>query len=242
MWKGSKGQHPPATAAWAPGERSSSDPERQQCTFFSRNATQSSSADPRDLHQLTLELSISRKGDTFWLSRLRIMGMSRASLVSKDRRRRRPPSVHRRLKHARFPAQICTLAHVLKYIDILLMTPCEALVEAARTNEFEWMWRLMDQVESTVLKEAFVAAAREDHLEVVRTLRLEFRSSRTGRREYEAESSSRTQLSLRLELDTWRLSSICSRTSQSATLAFAGAFWTKERPMDISGWSNSEQS
>ncbi|EGZ20906.1 hypothetical protein PHYSODRAFT_298850 [Phytophthora sojae] len=44
----------------------------------------------------------------------------------------------------------------------------------------------MDQVESTVLKEAFVAAAREDHLEVVRTLRLEFRSSRTGRREYEA--------------------------------------------------------
>ncbi|KAG6617329.1 uncharacterized protein IUM83_02442 [Phytophthora cinnamomi] len=48
-----------------------------------------------------------------------------------------------RLKFARFPAAITSLPHVLNSITTFLMSPEEAVVEAANTNQLKWLRSLL---------------------------------------------------------------------------------------------------
>ncbi|KAG7377221.1 hypothetical protein PHYPSEUDO_012012 [Phytophthora pseudosyringae] len=62
----------------------------------------------------------------------------------------------------------------MKQIGVLLMTPEEALVEAATTGQLDWIDRLLDDlgwvVPHELATETLVAAAANNHLEVVEVL------------------------------------------------------------------------
>jgi len=49
------------------------------------------------------------------------------------------------LKHAHFPPRILALPHVLKQIDTLLLSPNEAMVEAAGTSQADRLTELLDE-------------------------------------------------------------------------------------------------
>lgn len=75
----------------------------------------------------------------------------------------------RRLKHARFPDGILALPHVLKQVDTLLMSPKDAVVEAARIGDVDWLWELLGRCNCATLDAMSVAAAN-GHLEAVHAL------------------------------------------------------------------------
>ncbi|KAF1786655.1 Ankyrin repeat-containing domain [Phytophthora cactorum] len=74
-----------------------------------------------------------------------------------------------RLKSVRFPSAILALPHVLDYIDSLLMTPSEALTEAAKEGQVERAAQLFKQYNCGV-SGALVAAATNGHLEIMKLL------------------------------------------------------------------------
>jgi hypothetical protein len=91
-----------------------------------------------------------------------------------------------RLQIVPFPAKIEALPHIIKAIDILLMSPAEVIVEAARTGDQKWLRSLLDEYGHTVLKEAVVAAAQDGHTAAVKLLMAEIIVVQTGSLNYES--------------------------------------------------------
>ncbi|KAE9115758.1 hypothetical protein PF010_g9222 [Phytophthora fragariae] len=88
---------------------------------------------------------------------------------------------YERLKDATFPVGITALPHVMKQIDRLLMTPEEALVDAAATAQMRWLDYLLTKFDVSVAK-PLVAAASRGHVEVLaRLLRSNSDSGRKGK-------------------------------------------------------------
>ncbi|KAG6617330.1 uncharacterized protein IUM83_02445 [Phytophthora cinnamomi] len=76
---------------------------------------------------------------------------------------------YERLQHATFPVAISALPHVMKQIDRLLMTPEEALLDAAASAEMRWL-NLLLATFSCGVSEPFVAAASRGHGKVLKRL------------------------------------------------------------------------
>ncbi|GMF30166.1 unnamed protein product [Phytophthora lilii] len=68
----------------------------------------------------------------------------------------------------------------MKAIDSLLMTPQEAVVEAAKTNQLKWLQDLLGQHAFKVLNVALVDAARDGSVEAVKVLTLKVIGDQTG--------------------------------------------------------------
>lgn len=76
----------------------------------------------------------------------------------------------KRFKGARLPDAILALPHVVKSIDVLLMTDVEAIVEAAGTGQLQWMRTLLEKFGTKGWGEAIVDAATTGVVEAVTTL------------------------------------------------------------------------
>ncbi|KAE9266303.1 hypothetical protein PR003_g32170, partial [Phytophthora rubi] len=88
------------------------------------------------------------------------------SAVKRSRlfRNAKASSEYKRLKHVTFPPAMVALPHVMDLIDTLLMTPQEALLEAATTDDESWVYDLLNayrdiQRPPLYLTDALVAAA-----------------------------------------------------------------------------------
>lgn len=76
-------------------------------------------------------------------------------------------SPYKRLQHARFPDQVMTLPPVLKLLDTLLMSPEEAMIEAAGTGQIEWLGDLLEDFDCVVALDAITAADDNGHFDIV---------------------------------------------------------------------------
>ncbi|KAF1783330.1 Ankyrin repeat-containing domain [Phytophthora cactorum] len=78
---------------------------------------------------------------------------------------------YERLKHIKFPAAISALPHIMKHIDLLLMTMDEAAIEAATTGDWDWMDELLARHDCFDDIEAITRpAVANGHLDVVQLL------------------------------------------------------------------------
>ncbi|KAG3113202.1 hypothetical protein PI124_g17670 [Phytophthora idaei] len=78
---------------------------------------------------------------------------------------------YERFKHIKFPAAISALPHIMKHIDLLLMTMDEAAIEAATTGDWDWMDELLARHDCFDDIEAITRpAVANDHLDVVQLL------------------------------------------------------------------------
>jgi hypothetical protein len=73
------------------------------------------------------------------------------------------------LQHVRFQAEILVLPHVLKQMNTSLLSPEEAMVEAAGTGQIEWLNELLKGC-TTFALEAVEAAATNGHLKAFQVL------------------------------------------------------------------------
>lgn len=78
---------------------------------------------------------------------------------------------YERLKDATFPVGITALPHVMKQIDRLLMTPEEALVDAAATADMEWLSSLLRKSNCAAGRALVAAASRGHALVLVKLMR-----------------------------------------------------------------------
>ncbi|KAE9138454.1 hypothetical protein PF010_g947 [Phytophthora fragariae] len=80
----------------------------------------------------------------------------------------------KRLKEAKFPHRIRALPHVLKRIDMFALTPEHAAVEAAASNEIDWLQRLLPSIDQHhkdhVRCVATDVAAAQGHCEAIKTI------------------------------------------------------------------------
>lgn len=72
-----------------------------------------------------------------------------------------------------FPAEIQALPHILTQLDSFLMTPEEAIVEAAATGEVAWLRHLLKRYDCEV-PSALGPAAANNHPKCVRILLKKF--------------------------------------------------------------------
>ncbi|KAE8875955.1 hypothetical protein PF003_g39932 [Phytophthora fragariae] len=75
----------------------------------------------------------------------------------------------RRLKHVRFPDEVLALPHVLSQINTFLLSPKDAIMEAARAGDDDWLWELVESC-SCVALDAIRVAAACGHFEAVEVL------------------------------------------------------------------------
>ncbi|KAL4158846.1 hypothetical protein PRNP1_004620 [Phytophthora ramorum] len=80
-----------------------------------------------------------------------------------------------RLKDVHFPVAVLDVPHILKQIDELLMTPEEAMEEAARTGQLDWLDELLVEYDCSV-PNPFVVAAANGQLNIVRVLVFELKN------------------------------------------------------------------
>ncbi|KUG00331.1 hypothetical protein AM587_10000687 [Phytophthora nicotianae] len=65
-----------------------------------------------------------------------------------------------------FLGNISTLHHVLESIDEMLMSPEEALINAAATNQFQWIEQLLGSSNGD-LRDAISSAAANGHVDMI---------------------------------------------------------------------------
>ncbi|EGZ18580.1 hypothetical protein PHYSODRAFT_256456 [Phytophthora sojae] len=100
-----------------------------------------------------------------------VAGGSKHARVREGQREREPESVPRRrkLKGVRLPVDIAALAHVLQQLEDLLLSPDEAMLEAAAFGHVTWVQELLGSFECELLEPLHVAAAN-GHAEVLEAL------------------------------------------------------------------------
>ncbi|EGZ25628.1 hypothetical protein PHYSODRAFT_297225 [Phytophthora sojae] len=81
-----------------------------------------------------------------------------------------PPCPYPRLEAAHFPPEILAIPHVLKRIDIFLMTKDEAVMEASKTGDAEWLEDLAEEVDDDIIADAIVEASTHGHVDCVEML------------------------------------------------------------------------
>ncbi|KAG7379733.1 hypothetical protein PHYBOEH_011811 [Phytophthora boehmeriae] len=74
------------------------------------------------------------------------------------------------LGEARLPADIQALPHVMKHLEMLLMTPDEALQEAVSAGQLDWMDRILDASEGLNIPHAAASAAANGQLLALKLL------------------------------------------------------------------------
>ncbi|KAF4030426.1 hypothetical protein GN244_ATG17807 [Phytophthora infestans] len=69
---------------------------------------------------------------------------------------------YKTFRDTNFPSNLRSLPHVLNEIENFLLPPEEAMVEAASTNQLDWLKSLVDRYDSHVLDAVLLAARLED--------------------------------------------------------------------------------
>ncbi|KAG6578091.1 uncharacterized protein IUM83_10457 [Phytophthora cinnamomi] len=104
----------------------------------------------------------------------------RRSGTPQDQQHEPAPIAYPRLEAARFPPAILALPHILKQIDVCLMTDEEALMEAARTGLTDWLDDLLPDVDDGSVASAVLEASRHGHVDCVELLIDEYKYAERG--------------------------------------------------------------